>query len=105
MQNPENEMTANGLKSLYSFLEDVEETNGFEFEFEPDVICENYKEFPDCYRAAKYLGYDAEKENLNKDIDIHDDALCWLENNATVIFCDNGDGIIVHVGDQILNNK
>lgn len=87
-----NNFTYEGLKALFEYFEEYEESTGEEIEFDMVAICCDYSEYKSAKEASDQYGryYDIEATPE----EIEEKALEWLEDRTTVIRLDNG-GVII----------
>lgn len=95
-----NNFSYEGLKALFDYLEELEESTGEQINFDPIALCCEYSEYDSADDAAKEY-FDYEGMTLNEDggeletaDQVEAKALKYLEDRTTVINCDNGHIII-----------
>lgn len=80
----------NGLRALYEYLTQYEESTGKELELDVVSICCEFTEYSSAIEAVKeYNGAVEENKDFDED-DKEKAALAWLEDQATVIQFDGG---------------
>ena len=73
--------TYDGLRALYSYLDELSDDTGEPIELDVIALCCDYAEHDNALEAAKEYGYEDEDEGQ---------ALDWLQDHTTVIEFNGG---------------
>jgi len=79
-----------GLKALFEYLEELEESCGEEIELDVISLCCDYCEHKSAVDCIKDHGYGFEFEEGQDDEEKEEAALEWLKDNTQVIEFDGG---------------
>jgi hypothetical protein len=98
---PSNNFSSEGMKALFSHLNDFEEQSGDEIELDPIALCCEYTEYDSAYDAMEqYQPEDMPVEGEDGDdlLEVQEknekEALSWLQDRTTVIEVEGGKVII-----------
>lgn len=87
-----------GLKALFDYLEEYEDSTDEKIEFDPIAICCDYTEYDNELAGASEYGFKPEEtettELIEKEAEQNEEARLWLEDRTSVIECENGHIII-----------
>lgn len=78
--------TYNGLRALYSYLDDLSDDVGEHIDLDVVALCCEYDEHASALEAAKEYGFEPEDDDEDKD----ESALDWLRDQTTIIEFDGG---------------
>lgn len=84
-----------GLRALYEYLQEYEDSTGEEVELDVIALCVEYSEYPSATECIEDCGYDFTPDL--EDVDPQEleavreeQALEWLEEHTTIIKFDGG---------------
>lgn len=92
----ESQYTYDGLKALYEYLTDMEDSSGSEIELDVIALYTDYTEYTPKELVENFedkLDFDDDDESLSFE-DKLEKVLDYVEANTTVINCENGNFVL-----------
>ena len=82
--------TYDGLRALYSYLDDLSDDTGAPIELDVIALCCEYDEHANAIEAAEEYGCEPDEDDDEEEDDKEELALAWLREHTTVIEFDGG---------------
>lgn len=84
--------TIDGLRALFDYLEEYEESTGEELQLDVVSLCCDFSEYANYEELIQDYGYRLEREDYDNEEEYREALISELEDNTTVLAIDEGEG-------------